>query len=165
MADPANGVAPIKAEYRRRERPVLLDVPSEQKRQAEAPAIPASQVAVEPKSKRQMKKARLSSAGQIAVIGNSSRRAALLCDLVVLQLACLAQELREQRAAGLCNHIVQGGSCPFADKCRFNHDVAQYLASKGPDLPGACPFSASPVCPFGGHHPATCCALACQPYV
>ena len=62
----------------------------------------------------------------------------------------LAQELREQRAAGLCHHIVQGGSCPFAEKCRFNHDVAGYLASKGPDLPGACPFSASPMCPYGG---------------
>ena len=59
MADLPNGVAPIKAEYRRKEKLVLPLIPSEQKTQAEPPACPASQVALEPKSKRQMKKARL----------------------------------------------------------------------------------------------------------
>ena len=32
---------------------------------------------------------------------------------------------------------------------RFNHDVAAYLQSKPAELPGRCPFSAAPACPYG----------------
>ena len=32
---------------------------------------------------------------------------------------------------------------------RFNHDVAAYLQTKPPDLPGACPFDSTGACPYG----------------
>ncbi|KAJ7724789.1 hypothetical protein B0H16DRAFT_1333288, partial [Mycena metata] len=34
----------------------------------------------------------------------------------------------------LCYRVASGGICDFRDKCRNNHDLAGYLASKPPDL-------------------------------
>ncbi|CAL8464684.1 g4219 [Coccomyxa elongata] len=60
--------------------------------------------------------------------------------------------LKDQRAGDLCfNHA--RGICPYGEKCKFNHDIEAYAASKQPDLPGRCPSSAMPECPYG----ITCC--------
>ena len=58
------------------------------------------------------------------------------------------QEAREQREASVCSRFVRG-ICPFGDNCKFSHDVEAYLASKPADLPGQCPYTASPECPYG----------------
>ncbi|BDA49432.1 probable tRNA-dihydrouridine(47) synthase [NAD(P)(+)]-like [Coccomyxa sp. Obi] len=56
--------------------------------------------------------------------------------------------LKDQRAGDLCfNHA--RGICPYGDKCKFNHDIEAYASSKQPDLPGQCPSSAMPECPYG----------------
>jgi hypothetical protein len=60
----------------------------------------------------------------------------------------ISQELRDQRAADLCFNFALG-KCIYGDRCKFNHDVAAYAASKLPDLPGHCPFFALPTCPYG----------------
>ncbi|KAG7501400.1 hypothetical protein JOB18_048529 [Solea senegalensis] len=38
----------------------------------------------------------------------------------------------------LCLSIIQDRECPFGDKCRFHHDVAEYLASKPVDIGESC---------------------------
>lgn len=59
------------------------------------------------------------------------------------------QELAQQRRTGeLCTSYTQS-RCVHGDNCRFSHDVTAYLAQKGPDLPGQCPFSAAETCPYG----------------
>ena len=51
---------------------------------------------------------------------------------------------------GYCTRMVRTGDCPFADKCRFSHDVDGYLQTRLPDLPGLCRFyHASGSCPYG----------------
>jgi tRNA-dihydrouridine synthase 3 len=42
------------------------------------------------------------------------------------------------------------GRCLFeADKCRWSHDTAAYVAAKPADLPGVCPFLCTGACPYG----------------
>ena len=44
----------------------------------------------------------------------------------------------EERAAALCSNIVHGGSCPFADKCRFS-DIAGYWLAGAQTCPARAP--------------------------
>ena len=60
----------------------------------------------------------------------------------------------------LCGSVVRGTDCPFGEKCRFSHDVAQYLKERPEDLPnlecpyfqnyGCCPYGVS--CRLGSQH-------------
>ena len=60
------------------------------------------------------------------------------------------QERAESRkASGLCHSLVRGVPCQFGKQCRFNHDVAAFLRSRGPELPGQCPFQAADTCLYG----------------
>jgi tRNA-dihydrouridine synthase 3 len=64
------------------------------------------------------------------------------------------REFARARAAGratqLC-HAFVAGRCMFeADKCRWSHDTAAYIAAKPADLPGVCPFRCTgAACPYG----------------
>ena len=58
------------------------------------------------------------------------------------------QEAREKRGTSICHRFIKG-TCLYGDKCKFSHDVAAYLSAKPADLPGPCPFTASPECPYG----------------
>lgn len=50
----------------------------------------------------------------------------------------------------LCHNIALGSNCPFGDKCKFSHNVADYMAKKLPDLGPKCyHFEAFGHCPFG----------------
>ncbi|TRY65661.1 hypothetical protein DNTS_009885 [Danionella cerebrum] len=52
----------------------------------------------------------------------------------------------------LCPSIVQerDTGCSFGDKCRFLHDVGEYMLSKAADLGDRCPlFSSQGKCPYG----------------
>lgn len=45
---------------------------------------------------------------------------------------------------------LEDGKCSFGDKCRMEHDLEKYLASKLPDLDGTCPvYDALGYCPAG----------------
>ncbi|KAJ2156662.1 tRNA-dihydrouridine(47) synthase [NAD(P)(+)]-like protein [Coemansia sp. RSA 552] len=58
--------------------------------------------------------------------------------------------LKTKREDKLCMKICTGEECPFGDKCTFSHDVAAYLASKGPDLGPQCwVFDQVGRCDFG----------------
>lgn len=60
---------------------------------------------------------------------------------------------------GVCNNFLNG-RCRLADSCRFSHDLEGFLLSKGPDLPGRCPFSALESCPYGARSvPLPCASL------
>jgi len=39
--------------------------------------------------------------------------------------------------------------CTYGQNCKFSHDLRGFIDSKGPDLPGPCPFSALDRCPYG----------------
>ena len=61
------------------------------------------------------------------------------------------QERAESRqGSGLCHSLVRGVPCQFGERCRFNHDVEAFLRSKGPELPGRCPFLSAGTCVYGG---------------
>lgn len=50
----------------------------------------------------------------------------------------------------LCPTICAGRECSYGDSCRFDHDVATFLASKPADLGDVCPnVAATGTCPFG----------------
>ncbi|TPX77392.1 hypothetical protein CcCBS67573_g01370 [Chytriomyces confervae] len=49
-----------------------------------------------------------------------------------------------------CSQVAMNGVCNFGPTCKFSHDTAAYLASKGDDLPGVCPlFREFGRCRFG----------------
>ena len=50
----------------------------------------------------------------------------------------LQERAESRKGSGLCYSFIRGVSCPFGEQCRFNHDVAAFLQSKGPELPGKC---------------------------
>ncbi|KAK9804793.1 hypothetical protein WJX72_005834 [[Myrmecia] bisecta] len=54
----------------------------------------------------------------------------------------------EQRQADLCLNFVHS-QCTYGDRCKFNHDIAGYVQARRLELPGECPFSALPQCPYG----------------
>ncbi|ANB12579.1 Dus3p [Sugiyamaella lignohabitans] len=51
----------------------------------------------------------------------------------------------------LCEQIKGGAAeCKFGESCKYEHDVAKYIASKPTDIPGVCPvFAAIGYCPIG----------------
>lgn len=56
----------------------------------------------------------------------------------------------ENARKNLCHLIGKGLDCPHGNSCKYTHDVAAYLKTKGEDLPGACPFYLSlKSCPYG----------------
>ncbi|KAG0251916.1 tRNA-dihydrouridine(47) synthase [NAD(P)(+)]-like protein [Actinomortierella ambigua] len=53
-------------------------------------------------------------------------------------------------AVELCLNIARGEECSYGEKCRINHDVEKYLASKEKDLGERCVnFDLFGVCPYG----------------
>ncbi|NXN83079.1 DUS3L synthase, partial [Bombycilla garrulus] len=63
---------------------------------------------------------------------------------------CMKPNCYEQNR--LCPSVTQGraGPCPFGPRCRFLHDVAEYLAAKPADLGGSCVlFDTFGRCPYG----------------
>ncbi len=52
-------------------------------------------------------------------------------------------------APELCSAIAQGTECRFGDSCQFNHNAAEYLASKPEPVRDTCPFEACDQCPYG----------------
>ncbi|KAI8922894.1 hypothetical protein BC831DRAFT_58285 [Entophlyctis helioformis] len=60
-----------------------------------------------------------------------------------------AKSQADSSAIKLCNNIVQGSPCERPN-CRFSHDMAAFLAAKGPDLGPACPqYDLYGACKFG----------------
>eukprot|EP00850_Spirogloea_muscicola_P004584 SM000019S05128 [mRNA] locus=s19:1129493:1135724:- [translate_table: standard] len=68
------------------------------------------------------------------------------------------QQKRERQQAKVsaehvCAAVARAGrtdACPYGAACRFNHDLAGFLAQKPADLDGDCPFASKPyLCPFG----------------
>jgi tRNA-dihydrouridine synthase 3 len=58
----------------------------------------------------------------------------------------------EREAIGdkLCQSFAQGGVCDYGDKCRFNHDISKYLATKAPDIGSRCHvYDTYGTCPTG----------------
>jgi len=54
----------------------------------------------------------------------------------------------------MCNAVVRGETCPYGpDKCKYSHDLKQYLANRPPDIKeieGGCPiWNLRGYCPFG----------------
>ncbi|XP_010555252.1 PREDICTED: tRNA-dihydrouridine(47) synthase [NAD(P)(+)]-like [Tarenaya hassleriana] len=74
----------------------------------------------------------------------------------------IKRERREKAALNLCPEIARTGdvnSCPYNEKCRFNHDLEAFKAQKPEDIEGQCPFVTSGVrcayglaCRFSGTH-------------
>eukprot|EP00884_Botryococcus_braunii_P009247 jgi/Botrbrau1/18323/Bobra.0179s0051.1 len=60
----------------------------------------------------------------------------------------IKKERKEKAATDLCFSYAVG-SCHYGERCKFSHDVAAYVAARPPDLPGSCPNSCLPSCPFG----------------
>ncbi|GFR41828.1 hypothetical protein Agub_g2602, partial [Astrephomene gubernaculifera] len=49
----------------------------------------------------------------------------------------------------LCSNFVLG-RCNFGERCKFGHDLSEYVRSKPADLPGTCPWTAvQATCPYG----------------
>jgi tRNA-dihydrouridine synthase 3 len=48
---------------------------------------------------------------------------------------------KTREAVGICFIVATKGleACTHGERCKFNHDVAAYLAAKLPDLEGKCP--------------------------
>ena len=65
----------------------------------------------------------------------------------------LQERAESRKGSGLCHSLVRGVPCQFGEQCRFNHDVEAFLRSKGPELPGRCPFLAAGTCAYGGSAP------------
>lgn len=55
----------------------------------------------------------------------------------------------------LCQSVIRGGgdssACPYKDKCKFSHDLAEYVKIRPPDLPNlTCPnYQLYGHCPYG----------------
>lgn len=75
-------------------------------------------------------------------------------------------------AENICAAVARtadANACPYGEECRFNHDLAAFLAQKPPDLPGECPFLIMKnFCPFGEacrfagtHKKDTCMDVVC----
>ncbi|KAI0520252.1 hypothetical protein KFK09_007723 [Dendrobium nobile] len=61
---------------------------------------------------------------------------------------------QEQKSAlHICSEVAKSGKadgCRFGENCRFNHDIAAFLAQKPADLEGVCPFvTFEELCPYG----------------
>ena len=148
----SRGIAPIKQEYikivsndfRESSRAAARDV-----KQAGIDNRKASKVALERKSRRAFKKVcRLMTPTCIEHFLTSAASIHASKCPVLRSHAFHWQEAREKREASVCSRFVRG-ICPFGDSCKFSHDVEAYLASKPADLPGQCPYTASPECPYG----------------
>ncbi|XP_011088544.1 tRNA-dihydrouridine(47) synthase [NAD(P)(+)]-like isoform X2 [Sesamum indicum] len=67
----------------------------------------------------------------------------------------LKRERRQEQKSALhiCPEVAKSGkvsSCPYGDRCRFNHDVEAFKAQKPDDLDGMCPFlTTKGPCPYG----------------
>ena len=148
----SRGVAPIKQEYIKtvsnKSRESIQAAESDVK-QAGQDNGKASKVATERKSRRAFKKVCLhmtSTCVEHPFLSDASIQGSR-CP-VLRSHAFHWQEAREKREASVCSRFVRG-ICPFGDNCKFSHDVDAYLASKPADLPGQCPYTASPECPYG----------------
>ncbi len=84
-------------------------------------------------------------------------------------LADLQERAESRKGSGLCHSLVRGVPCHFGERCRFNHDMKAFLRSKGPELPGCCPFLSAGTCVYGesasvsGRVMTVSAALACEP--
>ncbi|KAJ1563211.1 tRNA-dihydrouridine(47) synthase [NAD(P)(+)]-like protein [Cladochytrium tenue] len=53
-------------------------------------------------------------------------------------------------AVRLCRSFIEEGSCKFAEKCQFSHNIQEYIDSKGPDIGSECvTFRSLGKCKFG----------------
>ncbi len=68
----------------------------------------------------------------------------------VQSLSELQERAESRKGSGLCHSLVRGVPCHFGERCRFNHDVEAFLQTKGPELPGCCPFLSVGTCAYGG---------------
>eukprot|EP01137_Pigoraptor_chileana_P002779 Opistho-2@42087 len=58
--------------------------------------------------------------------------------------------LKKKKMKGLCNSILRGNKCNFAENCRYSHNLDDYLAAKLPDLGPTCiNFEKFGKCPYG----------------
>ncbi|CAK5013637.1 unnamed protein product [Aphanomyces euteiches] len=56
----------------------------------------------------------------------------------------------EDPSTMLCRGIAAGEGCPFEDKCKFSHDIADFLKRRPKDLGDTCPvFAATGYCRYG----------------
>ncbi len=48
-------------------------------------------------------------------------------------------EKRQSPKERLCPHILNETTCPFgSEKCKYSHNISEYMDKKPPDLPGSC---------------------------
>lgn len=50
----------------------------------------------------------------------------------------------------VCQNIVESGKCSFGEKCKYSHDIVEFLKNKGPDIGESCnAFELTGFCRFG----------------
>jgi hypothetical protein len=148
----SRGIAPIKQEYIKiisKDYRESIQAAASDVKQAGQDSSKASKVAAERKSRRAFKKVCRPMTPTCVELRFTSGPSIHASKCPVLSSHAFHwQEARQKREASVCSRFVRG-ICPFGDNCKFSHDVDAYLASKPADLPGQCPYTASPECPYG----------------
>lgn len=150
----SRGIAPIKSTFikigNKRPKEPSVAASTDGKQAGQDGSQAASKVAPERKSRRAFKKVWRRSRLCYCSTNTLGHKAGTCVPLFSQadQQMLHRQEAREKRATAICNRFIKG-TCPFGDKCKFSHDVAAYVNNKPADMPGQCPFTAYPECPFG----------------